>query len=72
MSCATPDAPRGCGAPALRIAFRGSTRRLFLCSACTYEGRGQVKPYETDVAGKPKTAGAYSGPARRCGEEIGG
>lgn len=68
---ATADGP--CRAPATLIVFRGRERRLFLCTACrhTYTGSGEVSPYETDVLGVEKSAGAFSGPARVCGEETG-
>lgn len=63
---------KGCGAPATRVVFRGPVRRRFLCAACPYNGSGSVKPYATDVTGVTAPTGTYTGPARRCGEEIGG
>lgn len=73
MATGTPDERKGCGVKeATRIVFRGRTRRLFLCSDCVYKGNGAVHDYATEVPGKEREAGspAFTGPARRCGDET--
>lgn len=62
--------PKGCGAPAERVAFRGRTKRTFFCGNCKYEGGGLLKTYATDVAGKEKIEGVFYGPARTCGQTV--
>lgn len=65
------DAKKGCGGKATKMACRGPVKRLFLCDDCPYEGSGRVLPYQTEVEGHEKPTGVYSGPERRCGEELG-
>lgn len=60
-----------CGGPATRMVARGPVRRLFLCADCPYEGSGRVLPYATETEPGKRVEGVYSGPIRRCGDEIG-
>lgn len=62
----------GCGGPATVIVYRGAKRRLFLCGECPYEGSGRKIPYATAVEGVTPPPGVHTGPARSCGDEIGG
>jgi hypothetical protein len=73
MSSSSESNP-GCGSPATKIVYRGATKRRFTCDddGCAYAGRGRVMPYETAVEGVTPPPGVHTGPARSCGDEIGG
>lgn len=63
----------GCGAPAAFICFRGKTRRAFFCGECRplYAGSGKVAPYQVgEDTPETRVPGIFTGPARRCGEEV--
>lgn len=68
----TTEKKFGCGGDAVRIIYRGKTKRLFACEGCApeYKGSGRVHNYATDVKGVEPPKGFHTGPARACGFAV--